>query len=726
MNAAVLACFALMLALPLGAQTAAQPGAQSAARLTAEQVFSYAFPNELTAASKVGRIAWAFNEQGRRNIWVAEAPAFAARQLTTFARDDGQELTSVGLSAGGEWVVFVRGGDHGSNWDDGAPVNATSSPIPPKVQIWSVPFAGGELKLLGDGDLPVVSPRGDVVVFERDRRLWLVPIDGSQPATPVVATNGTSGDAVWSPDGSRLAFVSGRGDHAFIGVYRDELTPVTWLAPSTSRDGSPRWSPDGTRVVFVRRPGAGGAPQMVLEPRHAPWSIWIADATSGEGRQLWKAPDTLRGSFPTTHGNANLHWAARERIVFLSYQDGWPHLYSMPEGGGEPLLLTPGSYMAEHIRLSPDGTHLVFAGNAGDTPDDLNRRHVVKVPVDRAAPQVMTPGTGLEWTPVVAGDQLAFIGATAQRPPLPMVMPLSGGAPKTLASERVPGDFPQARLVVPKAVTYKASDGVTVHAQLFEAPAGPAKRAAIVYVHGGPPRQMLLGWHYSDYYSRAYASNQLLASRGFTVLSINYRLGIGYGYEFHQPPAAGARGASEYLDVMAAAQYLRTLPQVDPGRIGIYGGSYGGYLTALALARNSDLFAAGVDIHGVHDFTSQASGAGAALQGAMAGSRFEPNDREKAMEVAWRSSPVSSVSTWKSPVLLVHGDEDRNVRFSQTVDLARRLSSAGVSFEELVIPDDTHHWMRHANAVTVYKATTAFFERVLGGAPRAPSATAVP
>ena len=695
---------------------ATQPAAGG---FTAEQVFSYPFPNQLAAASRAGRIAWALNEQGRRNIWVAEAPRFVARQLTTYPDDDGQELTSVALSPNGEWVVYVRGGDHGSNWDDGEPVNATNSPTPPKVEMWSVPFAGGEPRALGDGDLPKISPRGDLVAFEKSRAVWVVPIDGSAAARRVVATMGTSADITWAPDGSRLAFVSDRDDHAFIGVYRDEQTPITWIAPSTSRDSSPRWSPDSTRLAFVRRPGRGGAPQPILEPRHQPWSLWTADTATGEGRVLWKAPDTLRGSFPTTHGNANLHWAARGRIVFLAYVDGWPHLYSMAEGGGEPLLLTPGNYMAEYITLSPDGAHLVFAGNAGSTPDDLHRRHIVKVPVDRADPQVMTPGTGVEWTPVVTGDAatLAFIAATAQQPPLPAVMPLGGGRITQLAADRIPRNFPAPQLVVPEAVSYEAGDGLTVHAQLFDARRGGSKRPAIVYVHGGPPRQMLLGWHYSDYYSRAYAMNQYLASRGFVVLSVNYRLGIGYGYEFHQPAAAGARGASEYLDVKAAAEYLRTLPQVDGSRVGIYGGSYGGYLTALALARNSDLFAAGVDIHGVHDFTSRGSGSGAALVSAVAeATRIEKGDRERALEVAWQSSPVSAIATWRSPVLLIHGDDDRNVRFSQTVDLVRRLDAAGVRYEEIVVPDDTHHWMRHANVLKVHTATAGFFERVLRAA----------
>jgi dipeptidyl aminopeptidase/acylaminoacyl peptidase len=292
------------------------------------------------------------------------------------------------------------------------------------------------------------------------------------------------------------------------------------------------------------------------------------------------------------------------------------------------------------------------------------------------------------------------------------VKPVGPGAPRTLAEDRLPTDFPTAALVTPKPVTYKSSDGLTIHAQLFERAGGPSRKPAIVYLHGGPPRQMLLGWHYSSYYTNAYAMNQYLASRGFAVLAINYRLGIGYGFEFHRPPAAGARGASEYLDVKAAGEYLRGLPQVDPARVGVYGGSYGGFLTALALGRNSDIFATGVDIHGVHDFTSGGSGAGAAFQGAMTGSqRFEVSDRDQALAVAWRSSPVSWVESWRSPVLLIHGDDDRNVQFSQTVDLARRLEAKGVSFEEMVIVDDTHHFMRHANQVRVDAAIASYFER---------------
>ncbi len=675
-----------------------------------ESFKSYPFPTELTSSAKGSKIAWAFDEKGVRNVYVAEGPAYSARKLTTFAKNDGQEITSLSFSDDGKWVVFVRGGDHGANYDGLLPINSSNETNPFKVQIATIPFTGGEIKYLSEGDAPAISPDSKSVAFIKGGQAWISPIDGSSAPKALFTTRGTVGSLEWHPDGSSLLFVANRSDHSIMGVYTNAASPIKWLAASYYRDGSPRWSPDGKQIVFIRRPGAGGAPDSLLAKKHQPWAIYTADVNTGKESLLWTAPKTLRGSFPTTHGNTNLHWAANDRIVFLSYQDGWPHLYSIAATGGKELLLTSGNFMCEHISLSADKKYLTFSANAGSDALDIERRHAVKVSVDKADMQVLTPGSGLEWTPVITDDgkAVAFISATAQQSPLPAVMSLnSDGKKQLIGKELVPAEFPVTKMVTPKQVIFTSADGVTVHADLFVQEGGSAKKPAIVYVHGGPPRQMLLGWNYSDYYSNAYASNQYLASLGFAVLSVNYRLGIGYGYEFHQAKNGGASGGKEYQDIQAAGKWLQQQSFVDANKIGIYGGSYGGYLTAMALSRGSKIFAAGVDIHGVHDWGSQA----ALLS---AGEKFEKApDYELALKTAWNSSPVSSMKTWKSPVLIIHADDDRNVRFIQSVDLINRLEKQGVSYETMMIVDDTHHWMNWNNAVKVYGAVADYFTRKL-------------
>ncbi len=673
---------------------------------------NYPFTTELTACAQGQKIAWAMNEQGKRNVYVAEAPDFKPRKITDYQKDDGQEITSLTISDDGKWVIFVRGGDHGANWDDALPVNPSFDLNPFKVQIASVPFAGGAVKYLSEGDEPIISPDNNSVTFIKGGQAWSAPIDGSSPAKNLFTTRGTVSSLQWSADGNRLLFVSSRGDHSIIGFYSNNSANLKWIAPSFNRDNSPQWSTDGSKIVFIRRLGLGGSPDSLLVKKHTDWSIYTADTLNKKPILLWKSPNTLRGNIPTTDGGANLHWAANNAIVFSSYQDGWPHLYSINANGGNAVLLTPGHFMCEHIKLSADKKYLTFSANTGSDKLDIDRRHIAKVSVDKPDMQVLTQGEGLEWTPVITGDgnAIAFVSATAQRPPLPAIIPNNGflsvkgvNGIKLLGEDLIPSEFPQAKLITPKQVVFKSPDGIMIHAQLFEPIGDAAKKPAIVYVHGGPPRQMLLGWNYSDYYANAYASNQYLASLGFVVLSVNYRLGIGYGYEFHQPKNGGVAGASEYQDIKAAGEWLQKQSFVDAKKIGIYGGSYGGYLTAMALAKDSRIFAAGVDIHGVHDWEVNSSFATQA-------DKFEKApDYEKARKIAWASSPVAYISTWTSPVLIIQGDDDRNVRVSQSVDLISRLEKQHVPYETMMIVDDTHHWMKFENAVTVYKTVADYF-----------------
>ena len=219
--------------------------------LTPEQLLSYPFPDELVASPAGATVAWIFNERGVRNIYVANGPDFHARRVTPYTDDDGQELTNLTFSHDGKTVVYVRGGDHGANWpaDGNLLPDPTGSPIEPKMQVWAVSAKGGAPKLLGEGDEPVVAPRTGRVAFVRDRRIWIVPIDGSKPAEAAFFAKGSSESPSWSPDGQTLAFVSNRDDHSFIGLFTTADQPIRYIAPSTSRDTTPQWSPGTTRAT---------------------------------------------------------------------------------------------------------------------------------------------------------------------------------------------------------------------------------------------------------------------------------------------------------------------------------------------------------------------------------------------------------------------------------------------------------------------------------------------
>ena len=672
---------------------------------TIEQVQSAPFPSLMVAAPSGDRVAWLFNDRGRRNIWIAEAPDFDARPITDYTEDDGQEISSLGWLPDASAIVYVRGGPPNR---DGEIPNPLSLPDGAKREIWIASTGGGAPRRLAEGAAPAVSPGGESIAFLQGGAVWTVSTsaEGDEATEPekLLVARGTLGTLRYSSDSAKLAFVSNRGDHNFIGVLNLSAKEVIWLDPSVDRDMFPVWSPDGTKVAFIRVPASSR--RFAFGPRREgqPWSICVADAATGEGREVFRAREGPGSVLRVLDSEEQLFWTDSNRIVFPWEPEGWTHLYSVKASGGKPKRLTPGRFEVEHIAMGPKGRWIYFSSNQ----DDIDRRHLWRVHPGGKKLEALTGGEGIEWSPAPLSDgqHVALLRSDARRPARPAVLRTRGGAPRDLARETMPDDFPSEKLVEPRAVKFTATDGMKIPGQLFLPPdhREGVRHPAMLFFHGGSRRQMLLGWHYGDYYHKTYGMNQYLASRGYVVLSVNYRSGIGYGMEFREALDYGATGATEFQDVVGAGLYLQSRADVDPERIGLWGGSYGGYLTALGLARASDLFAAGVDIHGVHDWN-------VVIRNFVP--EYDPAKQAAAARLAFESSPLADVETWRSPVLLIHGDDDRNVPFSETVRLAEALRKQNVEFEQLIYPDDVHSFLTHEHFLEVFHRADQFLYRHL-------------
>jgi dipeptidyl aminopeptidase/acylaminoacyl peptidase len=677
------------------------PTAMAVAQPTIQQINGAPFAATMVAAPAANAVAFVLNARGVRNIWVTDSTRAGARMITAFTQDDGQDITSLAFSSDGRTLWFVRGG--GPNRAGEVP-NPTSDPSGAEQAIWRVMLDGSRAVRVTEGSAPTPSPVGSTLAFTRRGAVFLATVQGDSVRTPtqLFRMRGSGGSLRWSPNGSQLAFVSNRGTHSFVGVYGTTDKSLRWIAPSTDSDNSPVWSPDGTRLAFLRQPYAGQRLGFRATRSAQPWSIMVADVASGAAKEIFRA-DAGRGSaYWAIVADNQLQWCTGDRIVFAWEKTGWVHLWSIPSTGGTPTELTPGTGEVEFVSQSQDGARLIYNANIGD----IDRRHVFTVAADgRTAPVAAGTGPHIAWNAVESSQRTIHALVSDARMPAHAAV-LSGSTWNHLAAETMPADFPASALVEPTAITLRAADGITSYAQVFLPPnATPGRKyPAAIFLHGGSRRQMLLGWNYGSYYHHAYAMNQALALRGYVVVSLNYRSGIGYGMEFREALRQGATGGSEYADVVAAARWLGARADVDRTRIGLWGGSYGGYLTAMGLTRNPELFKAGVDVHGVHDWN--------------VGIRtFVPDydvyEDPVRTQLAFNSSPMAQVKNWRAPVLLVHGDDDRNVRFIETLTLIERLRAQGVPVEQLVFPDEVHGFLRHESWIRAYEAALDFFKRRL-------------
>ncbi|MFY9853511.1 MAG: S9 family peptidase, partial [Terracidiphilus sp.] len=300
---------------------------------TIEQALSAPFGSNLRAAPSNGRLAWVANIGGRRNLWVAEPAAngsgYISRQVTRYAEDDGQEINSPQWTPDAAKIVYVRGDDAEG---EGHPVpNPAWFPKGAQQQLWIVSAEGGEPRLLAEGHEPAISPDGKLLAYTLHSEIWTLALDDAQ-ARPeqILQTRGSARGLRWSPDGSRLAFVSDRGDHSFICVYELPTRSLAYLDPSTDLDSSPVWSPDSTRIAFLRIPPDKSMETHGPHRTALPWSIRAVDVASGKAHEVWRAAEGVGSAFRETASSDQLHWAAGDQIVFPWERHGWLHLYAIP------------------------------------------------------------------------------------------------------------------------------------------------------------------------------------------------------------------------------------------------------------------------------------------------------------------------------------------------------------------------------------------------------------
>ena len=698
--------------------TAAQdPGA--AQPFTAEELLSVPdIKGHVT--HQAGHVAWAERAGPATRLFLARAPGYETRELASFPEDDGLPVRLVGFGPRGD-VLYTRGR---------AGFNPAHAPFaaPPALYALREGKRGPKVLIedLSEGfSAPTVSKDNASLYFARGGVVLALDLkSGSAAAKPLFSVRGRITALHESPDGRKLAFVTDRsgyerGKYAFVGVFDRATGAVAYMEPGLGIDQDPVWSPDSRRLAFIR---FGYEPRTWRFSDHregAPFDVMVADAGSGAGEAVFtSAPgygSRFNGFFASGYsglgGRGSLLWLADDRLLFPYERTGWKHLYAVAADGGPLEQITQGAFEVHAVALSEDRTTVYYLAN---TEDDPARLSAYELSLENGFQPVRirtgAPG-GMPLTLGALGREGIVYEHAGGNTPTALVVKPSPERFIGVSTGPGPDDPVTRRLPAPEVVAFEASDGLALQAVLYR-PAedwGEGRHPVLIHAHGGPRYQTRPVWDPGFGYR---AALRYFASRGYYVLSVNFRSGTGYGLDFREPESYGGRGAGDVQDILDAADYLkRAVPAIDPARMAAYGHSYGGHIVTNALAR-SDVFAAGISSAGVGDWVVEMeTDFGEALQ-------FNIPQRLALEQLAHDSSAISRIDDWGvEPLLLLHGDNDRSAAMTQPLELYHALRRRGVETVAVVFPGEDHGIQRHAARLRYMQAMETFLDRHIGRGP---------
>jgi dipeptidyl aminopeptidase/acylaminoacyl peptidase len=543
----------------------------------------------------------------------------------------------------------------------------------------------------------VISPDWTTMAFVSKQHIWAVPLMGGL-AVKLTVDEGKYTSLTWSPDSSRLAFVVDRKDQTDVGIVPAAGGAATFLAPSAQDEDSPIWAPDSSRLALIRR-----------TPDWSGYQIWISQP-DGRGARPLVAEHYERG-VEEFQFEGNRHWSPDgRRLVYLSSRDGYNHLWVISIDGGEPTALTSGPSVDYDPQWSPVGDRILFVSSRTDVREE---RHVWVIDAAGGKPVRLSPdgfAASPSWSP--DGSRIAYLRSSATEPPEVVVQQAQPGATPVRLTESRPDPAMTTGFVAPEAVSYPSRDGTMIPAILLRPRSSPddGRRPGLLYFHGKGGIN-LAGWGGLP----SYAFHQYLVQQGYAVLFVNWRgTHVGYGADFERANYRDYAGG-ELDDVVAGAAYLVREAGVDDRRIACWGGSYGGYMTMLAMTKAPDVFSAGISLYGVSDWATFLDQTKQRLWAVRL--RAKLGDPAANPDLYERSAAIRFVSQARAPLLILQGADDDGVVPEQGESLYRALREQGKTAEFAIYTGEGHGFRHVGSLRDLYQRVESFLRRYNGPTP---------